>query len=373
MYAYQKVIINNGGQTYKSDDVLQSGYKVNVDEAYNASINYIQGKTAPTVNEHATINEGLFATADDLGTTYYFRGAVDNNWIQYGEYTKDTYNCSDILSNRKGSSCTKIASKGDKMYWRIIRINGNKTIRLIYSGVNAPTSSQSVVMTGEGTMIGTSSFNKLNTKAEYVGYMYEVGKQHGVKNESIVKKYVDSWYGTYTNLSASSNVTTDGIFCADRLANTSDTGKPKDITRWSSSGTMYSYGASLRKNRKQLSLLCGSNNDRFTVSTINGIGNGALKYPVGLISNDEIMHAGLARTSSNTSFYLYNNEFYWTMSPIDNWGTANEYFMHPRGFTHRGSVDSTETFGIRPVINIKGNIEFTGNGTWNDPYKVKTN
>ena len=47
--------------------------------------------------------------------------------------------------------------------------------------------------------------------------------------------------------------------------------------------------------------------------------------------------------------------------------------MHPNGFTNRGTVDSTETFGIRPVINIKGNIEFTGNGTWNDPYKIKTN
>lgn len=391
MFAYQKVIINNGGQTYKSDDVLQSGYKVTVDEAYNASINYIKGKTAPTIMDNATTNEGVFATSDDLGPTYYFRGAVNNNWLQYGEYTKDTYNCSDTLSNKRGSSCIKIASKGDKMYWRIVRINGNNTIRLIYSGVNAPTSSQSVVMTGEGTMIGTSSFNKLNTKAEFVGYMYELGKQHGMKTNSVVKKYIDTWYASYTNLNSSTSVVADGIFCSDRQASILTVleknqviSKPKEISRWKSSGVKYSFGPSIRENRKELSLICNNNDDRFTASTISGKGNGALTYPVGLITNDEIMHAGLATTTKkwnkenegitkNTSFYLYNNEFYWLMSPIDFWSSACEYFMHPNGFTNRGTVDSTETFGIRPVINIKGNIEFTGNGTWNDPYKIKTN
>ena len=29
--------------------------------------------------------------------------------------------------------------------------------------------------------------------------------------------------------------------------------------------------------------------------------------------------------------------------------------------------------GVRPVINLKADVEFTGKGTINDPYVIKTN
>ena len=111
-------------------------------------------ETAPNFASTATTNEGLYKAQDDLGTSYYFRGAVDNNWVKYGKYTKDTYitvdsndNYSLVESCNGLNLCAKLASKGDDMYWRIIRINGDNSIRMIYTGTSAPDNSTKVVMT----------------------------------------------------------------------------------------------------------------------------------------------------------------------------------------------------------------------------------
>ena len=55
--------------------------------------------------------DGLFSLEDDYGLSYYFRGAVENNYIKFG--TNAT---------------------GEEMWWRIIRINGDGSIRILYDG-----------------------------------------------------------------------------------------------------------------------------------------------------------------------------------------------------------------------------------------------
>ena len=40
---------------------------------------YIEGKGTPDFNTISTTNDGMYAAEDDLGKSYYFRGAVDNN------------------------------------------------------------------------------------------------------------------------------------------------------------------------------------------------------------------------------------------------------------------------------------------------------
>ena len=59
---------------------------------------------------------------------------------------------------------------------------------MIYTGTTAPTESTKVVMTGTGTDIGTSTFNSSRDKAEYVGYMYTDGQQHGNSESSEINK-----------------------------------------------------------------------------------------------------------------------------------------------------------------------------------------
>ncbi len=74
---------------------------------------------------------GVYEVEDDFGTSYYYRGTVDNNWLVFGKDTSDE----------------------DKyIWWRIIRINGNGTIRLIYAGTSGSTS-QAPATTGNTTMI----------------------------------------------------------------------------------------------------------------------------------------------------------------------------------------------------------------------------
>ena len=156
---YQTILINNGNGATSTD----------------SAINYIKEKGTPNFANVATNNEGMYAAEDDLGTSYYFRGAVNNNWVKFG---KD--------------------SSGKYIYWRIIRINGDGSIRMIYTGTTAPTSSTSVKMTGTGTIIGTVRYNTNYNSSVYVGYMYTVGEQHGNKTSSTIKTAIDNWYKTTT-------------------------------------------------------------------------------------------------------------------------------------------------------------------------------
>jgi hypothetical protein len=94
--------------------------------ANNGGSSAIAAKGTPNFANVATTDEGMYAAPDDYGTSYYFRGAVSNNWVKFAG-----------------------------IYWRIVRINGNNTVKLVYSGTTAPTEAQKVVMTGTGTQIGT--------------------------------------------------------------------------------------------------------------------------------------------------------------------------------------------------------------------------
>ena len=312
----------------------------------------------PDFSKVATTNEGLFKAQDDLGTSYYFRGAVDNNWVKFG---KD--------------------SSGKDIYWRIIRINGDGSIRMIYTGTTAPTESTKVVMTGTGTQIGTSAFNSSTDKAEYVGYMYQLGQQHGNKNStsSAIKTTIDNWYKTTTletDLKTKSLVV-DQIFCNDRTASTSNvtysTTNYTTLTSWNSTGTTYYYGAygrldDFNSNRTPI-LICPTASDKFTVNTSNG--NGALTYPVGLITADEIAMAGGVKESANSSYYLYTNQHYWSGTPESFYsgGDAFEYSVYPSG-ANNGYTVYYIRYGARPVISLSSKAKLTGDGTYNDVYTL---
>lgn len=79
---------------------------------------------------------GLYSAEDDDGSSYYYRGNVKNNYVSYAGYT-----------------------------WRIVRENGDGSIRLIYSGTSPSA-------TGSATSIGTSAFNSKYYDPTYVGYQY---------------------------------------------------------------------------------------------------------------------------------------------------------------------------------------------------------
>ena len=323
---------------------------------YTILANNTVHETTPDFTKTATTNEGLFKAQDDLGTIYYFRGAVDNNWVKFG---KD--------------------SSGNNIYWRIIRINGDGSIRMIYTGTTAPTESTKVVMAGEGTQIGTSAFNSSADKSEYVGYMYKSGEQHGTMYSSVIKTTVDNWYKTTTleTDNATKSLVADQIFCNDRTASTSavtySTTNYTTLTSWNSTGTTYYYGANgrLKSNKKPI-LTCPTASDKFT-SKNSSIGNKALEYPVGLITADEITMAGgvFGNGNDNSSYYLYTNRDYWTGSPYyfdSDSAYATEFYVFSSGFI--GNMGVYNAFGARPVVSLSSEAKLLGNGTYNDVYTV---
>ena len=346
------------------------------------STELVVNSEVPDFNQIATTNEGLFKADDDYTATtgmksYYFRGAVDNNWVKYGKYTKDMYNCNNgTLSNTDtGNSCTKIASKGDDMYWRIIRINGDNSIRMIYSGITPPTESTKVIKTTD-TSLGNSPFNKDSNSAEYVGYMYTIKEQHGTSKSSDIKTFLDNWYANYTDLNKTGTKITDQIYCNDRTASTSrvaySTTNYTTLTSWNSTGTYYNYGAEGRIVEDNNPMLtCAVDSDRFTVDKINGKGNSALTYPIGLITIDELEMAGNKWNESNTSYYLHTGANYWAGSPIGFYGGNVAY-----GFSVYGDgrlFDSStvvDTYFVRGVVSLSSESKLLGSGTYNDVYIV---
>ena len=324
----------------------------------------IESKPAPDFSTVTTASDkGMFSAQDDLGTSYYFRGAVDNNWVKYGKYTKDMYNCNSgiISATDTGNTCTKIASSDDDIYWRIIRINGDNSIRMIYSGVIPPTESTKVTKTTD-TSLGESHFNS-SKSAEYVGYMYTVGQQYGIGTDSTIKTYLDNWYANYTDLNKTGTKIIDQIYCNDRSASSTQTAP------WPPSFEEdYYYGAyeRLNSNKKPI-LTCPTASDKFTVNTSNG--NGALTYPVGLITADEIAMAG--GRAENSSYYLYTNQDYWSSSPSyfnGDVSIAYGFIVYSSGSL--GIRDVTFYLGARPVVSLSSKAKLSGNGTYSKPYTV---
>ena len=331
---YEAILLDNGGDATTVD----------------AAKAYIEGRTTSTTPDFsvvATTNEGMYAADDDYTATtgmksYYFRGAVNNNWVKFGQ------------------------ENGKDIYWRIIRINGDGSIRMIYTGTTAPTESTKVVMTGTGTQINatTYKFNSSYNQAEYVGYMYTLGEQYGNSTSSTIKTTIDNWYKTTTleTDSATKDLVADQIFCNDRSPSSTQT------AAWTSTGEYY-YGAfgRLTQTTKSPILTCGVASDKFTVNTSNG--NGALTYPVGLITSDEVAMAGGVFGSNNSSYYLYTNQNYWSGSP-DNFSStdAYEFYVYSSGTFNSTYVDGA--LGARPVVSLSSEARLSGSGTYNDVYTV---
>ena len=293
-------------------------------------------------------NGYLCKAKDAYGDSYYYRGNVTNNYVLFAD-----------------------------KYWRIVRINGDGTVRVIYDGTSAHANGKS----SSDRQIGTSAFNGGYNDNAYVGYMYGAtdastyAAAHANTNNSTIKAYIDNWYKTNILGIANEQYLADNVFCNDRSISSY-----KPTSNWNNLG----YGTNLTAYRwyygpwssggynSNMKLTCPQKNDAFTVSdTTNG--NGALTYPVGLLSTDEIVLAGGWNTS-NSGYYLYSGQIWWVSSPrYFSGGYAGYAFM--RYVYSNGNVNDTNynvngARGVRPVLNLKAEVLKYGDGTINNPYKL---
>ena len=309
--------------------------------------------TTTTINFSKTSasnsTNGIYMTTNTEGNVpvYYYRGNVDNRVI---------------FAN---------------FCWRIVRTTEAGGVKLIYDGV--PSNGQ-CSNTGDAATIGKSAFNTNNDNA-YVGYMYGTAgsstyaSTHVNTNDSTIKGVIDTWYKN--NMTSYTSQLEDTVWCNDRsivmdLVN-SNGGFYSDYTTlgYGTNATLYGPESRLGYNvsNPTPTLKCAQDNDKFTVDASNG--NGALTYPVGLITADEMAYAGGVYDTSNSSFYLYTGQTYWALSPSDFTGVlAFEFYLNSVG--HLNDYRVTSSYGVRPSVSLQPGIAMTGgSGTSADSFIVK--
>jgi len=186
---------------------------------------------------------------------------------------------------------------------------------------------------------------------------------------STIKATLETWFES-TDLDEEENLSKleDVVYCNDRSVTNTNNGWSKD---GDASKTMH-YSSYTRRSNGTPDLSCNSalnNRDRFTYKdTVNG--NGLLKWPVGLLTSDEIILAG-GQNSSNSDYYLYTGQTYRAFSPCFFNGTdAVEFDVTV--FGHLSSDVVYASSGVRPVVSLAAGTEITGLGTANSPFEVKS-
>ena len=300
----------------------------------------VQTRTFPATRSTAVTGTNgigdIYSATDDDGTTYYFAGNPDDNWIYFAGF-----------------------------YWRIIRINGDGSIRIIYSGDNE----SGPVTTGEDTQYTTSVFNSSSNASYYVGLKYSNNSQHGNETNSTILGVLNKWYeDNISGTQYEQYISTEAGFCGDR--------ETASGYNWSANpaNDMYYAGYGrliLNANNIITTFKCDNSNDYYTVS-VTGNGNRTLVYPIGLITADEASYAGLPSNGTTSDNYLYTGQYYWTMSPayyeIDR--TSSFMFI----VVSEGDIGVNRLIfsnGIRPVINLDKNVTISGgNGSAESPFVI---
>ena len=303
------------------------------------SVTYKLNVTTLTETELETdkSDKGLYQGTDDYGTTYYYRGNVKNNIVKFAGF-----------------------------YWQIVRINGDGSIRLMYNGTekNATSTKQSINNR-------TYQFNSKYNDPAYVGYMYgnpdgtTFDEVHNNTNNSTIKTTVDNWYKTNIEDKWYSSYISNAVgFCGDRTLRSGD----------GVSTTQYSYfGAYKRFENNNPQFTCPEPSRDLYTTTDSSIGNKALTYPVGLITYDELVFAGMDNRHTNKLSWAYSTQHYWTMSPSIFYatnGAAIEWHLNSAGYLNPWAW-VPGSYGARPVINLKSDTLITGGiGTGSDPFVV---
>ena len=304
--------------------------------------------TCKTLSSTRNTSEALLAsTEDDYGISYYFRGAVKNNYVQFA------------------NKC-----------WRIVRITGDGSIKLVLhndniSGISNPCSSKNNDDEAAVARYYTTTFNDNSGDNAYIGFMYgatgasDYASTHANINKSTILTNLETWYTN--NLASYESKLADTIWCNDKSTRSGDLGYGTNSTNYSVYNRLYSA--------KQPTLKCPNDNNggklsKFTVSdTTNG--NGNLTYKIGLLTADEIAFAGSIAYTDNRSTYLQENTgttWWWSLSPSYFDGGAYVWFVGS-GALRFDRVNSG--YGLRPAISLVSDITISGGtGTSEDPYVV---
>ena len=240
--------------------------------------NELKKPTTVVGEEISSTNEGLIEDKDDDGATYYFRGAVDNNYVSFAN-----------------------------LMWRIVRINGDGTVRLV---LNETIDTLSTYNTEETSFKETALYDSLETFYENNLSYYE----KNIANSKFCSEtsITDNKYNAYTRI----------------ITN--------EIPTFNCLGTSF-------------------------ISRIGTLMVDEIVY-AGALYDEE---------NTNYYLYNSEIENLWWTSSLARKDDSSIYpfLVSPNGSLTE-SVASTLYRGVRPVINLSRNTKVSGSGTLTDPYTV---
>ena len=331
---------NGANNIYQLTSASKTSTKSTWNNIVYDSVTYKLGLTTQTEMELETdkSDKGLYQATDDYGTTYYYRGNVKNNIVYFAGF-----------------------------YWQIVRINGDGSIRLIYDGTEKDA-------VGVNQFINATwyKFNNLVNKPAYIGYMYgnpdgtTFDEVHTNVTSSLIKNIVDNWYKANIVENGYDNYVSNTVgFCGDRTIYGGGNGFQNNLG--------FKSGAYGRSAKDTAQFTCPNTETDLYTTAESSIGNKALTYPVGLITYDELMFAGIDAKHTNKLSWAYSTHNYWSMSPSNFDSSSQIAYMYI--FNSSGYLSAWDgSYGARPVINLKSDVKITGGtGTANDPLVVDTN
>ena len=304
----------------------------------------------------STADEALLASAeDDYGTSYYFRGAVTNNYVEFA------------------NKC-----------WRIVRVSGDGSVKLILHNDNktgvanpcdAANNSASAAFARYSGETYKSAFNANYNDNAYVGFKYgtvgagDYALTHANTNKSTILTNLEAWYND--NLSTYEKVIDDTVWCNDKT-NVTDT----SYDPWSMTPNGLGYGANKTYYGATQRLVGTSGSAGGTGPSLKCNGElSKINSKVGLITADELALAGYAAGTGNTTTYLQENAtdtYWWSLSPCYFFGvSASVWSVYgSNGYFGYNNVDYAR--GVRPSISLKSTTNVTGNGTSDSPFIIST-
>ena len=305
----------------------------------------------------STASEALLASAeDDYGTSYYFRGAVTNNYVEFA------------------NKC-----------WRIVRVSGDGSVKLILHNDNptgaanpcdAANNSASAAFARYSGETYKSAFNEKTDDNAYLGFMYgaagatDYASTHDNTNKSTILTNLETWYNN--NISDYADKIADTVWCNDKTIVKDTTYNPSS---YGGNATGLGFGINKTWYGAAQRLLSTSGSAGGTGPSLKCNGDlSKINSKVGLITADELAFAGYAYGLENSTTYLQENatDTYWcSLSPgLFNGSYALVWYIigSSGDFAH---VYVFYTSGVRPSISLKSTTNVTGNGTSEDPYVVE--
>ena len=305
----------------------------------------------------STADDALLAsTEDDYGTSYYFRGAVTNNYVQFA------------------NKC-----------WRIVRVGGDGSVKLILHNDNptgaanpcdAANNSASAAFARYNGTTYTSAFNSSYNDNAYVGFKYGTPGSgtyqatHANTNNSTILTNLETWYTN--NLKTYAAAIADTVWCNDKT-NVTDT----SYNPWGYSNvTGLGYGTNVTYYGATQRLVSTSGSAGGTGPSLKCNGElSKINSKVGLITADELALAGYAYAKNNTTTYLQENAtdtYWWSLSPYSFDGDYASVWDVSGSNGNFGYSSVNYTDGVRPSISLKSTTNVTGEGTSSTPYIIST-